>query len=479
MNVMTPKPSLREDQVADLAFYIANPKCMNLSDPGTGKTPSVCVWIYYLWAHHQVGSAWVMPKRLLKKNRDELIRFTNFREEDVVILDGTPKQIAKQIASGAKVFLMGFRRWALSWRQLPAFVKAVPVDEFHMGFKSATSAQTQELFRAFQYGRMEYFLPMTGTIIEGKLSSAYPAIHIIEPRYYANEQAFLYQHAIYDLDDKIIGWKNHDKLSAIFGRHAIRRTFASIYGEQEIVVIPEVVEMSKRQRDMYDEFHEKAVLELEKFYLDGTQPGVAFIRARQLMEHPNEFPDLTSPGQFIDVLPGEIPGKEELLEIHLEHHNDTGKPLILFSALVPQQRRLAQLLERYKRKFAVINGQVSQKQSDEADRAFRAGEITDLICSPKCASVGFNWQFCGNVEVDHMVFVSMDYNDTTFLQAVQRAIRGKRKIPLRVTTLEYADSLDQRIFSIVYRKSVDANKVDPTRPILQLSGFNKEYELMK
>ena len=475
---MTPKPTLREDQVADLAFYIANPKCMNLSDPGTGKTPSVCVWIYYLWTEHGVGTAWVMPKRLLKKNRDELLRFTHFAPEDVVILDGTPKQIEAQLNSGAKVFLMGFRRWALSWEQLPSYVKAVPVDEFHMGFKSATSAQTRELFRAFHTKRMEYFLPMTGTLIEGKLSSAYPAIHIIEPRYYANEQAFLYQHAIYDYNDKIIGWKNHEKLKAIFGRHAIRRTFASIYGEQEIVVIPEVVDMTPRQRKMYDEFHEKAILELEKFYLDGTQPGVAFIRARQLMEHPNEFPDLTNPGQFIDIMPGETPGKEELLEIHLEDHNNTGKPLIIFSALVPQQRRLAKLLDRYGRKYAIINGSVSQKESDEADRAFRAGEITDLICSPLCASVGFNWGFCGDVEVDHMIFVSCDYNDTTFLQAVQRAVRGKRTSPLRVTTLEYADSIDQRIFSIIYRKSVDAHKVDPTRPIIQLSGYNKEYENM-
>jgi Superfamily II DNA/RNA helicases, SNF2 family len=478
MNMVTPKPSLRDYQVADLAYYIANPKCMNLSDPGTGKTPSVCVWIYYLWTHHGVGTAWVMPKRLMKKNRDELLRFTNFTEDDVVIVDGSPSQVRKQLNSGAKVYLMGFRRWALSWRQLPKFVKAVPVDEFHMGFKSESSAQTQALFAAFECGQMEYFLPMTGTLVEGKLSSAYPAIKIIEPRYYANERAFLYQHAIYDLDDKIIGWKNHAKLSAIFGRHGIRRTFADIYGQQEIVVIPEVVEMSPHQRGMYDEFHEKAILELEKFYLDGTQPGVSFIRARQLMEHPNEFPDLTTPGQFIDIMPGEVPGKEELLEIHLEHHASTGTPFIIFSALVPQQRRLARLLDRFRVKYAVINGQVSQKESDEADRAFRAGEIDHLICSPKCASVGFNWQFCGKHEVDHMCFVSMDYNDTTFIQAVQRAIRGKREKPLRVTTLEYADSLDQRIFSIIYRKSVDAHKVDPTRPILQLSGYNKEYEMV-
>jgi SNF2 family DNA or RNA helicase len=430
---------------------------------------------YYLWTEEQVGTVWVMPKRLLKKNKRELHRFTRFVDEDVVIVDGTAKQVAQQLASGAKVFLMGFRRFALSWKQLPRYVKAVHVDEFHMGFKSANSAQTRALFEAFDIGGMEWFLPMTGTLIEGKLTSAYPAIRIIEPRYYASEKMFEYQHAIRDLDDKIIGWKNHAKLSTIFGRHFIRRTFAQVYGEQEIVHIPEVVEMHPRQREMYDKFHDEAVLDLERFYLDGTQPGVAFIRARQLMEHPNQFPDLTNPGTFFDVMPGDKPAKEELLEIHLADHENTGKPLIIFSSMVPQQRRVADMLGAIGFKYAIINGETPDKVSAQADLDFQDGKINALVCSPQCASVGFNWQFCGDQEVDHMIFMSTDFLDTTYLQARQRAIRGKRNSPLRITTMEYEDSLDQHIFGIIYRKSLDAHKVDPTRPIVQLSAYNKDY----
>jgi len=471
------KPSLRTDQIADLAFYIANKRCLNLSDAGTGKTPSVVVMQYYLWSELQVGTVWVQPKRLLDKNRREILRFTDFKEEDVVIVDGTPKQIEKMLKSGAKVFLMGFRRFALSWRGLPKYVKAVHVDEFHMGFKSAESAATQQLFAAMD-SRMEWFLPMTGTIISGKLTSAYPAIHVVEPRYYPSAEAFEYQHAIKDYDGKTIGWTGHGKLSAIFGRHAIRRTFESIHGKQEVVEIPEVVSMTARQREMYDEFHKEAVLELEKFFLDGSQPGVAFIRARQLMEHPNEFPDLTDIGHFVDVMPGEKPGKEELLEIHLEDHMNNGKPLIIFTPMIPQQQRIMAMLERRGIKFGLINGSVSTKVSDQADRDFCEGRIQVLLCSPQCASVGYNWQFNGEQEVDHIIFMTMDYNHDTYLQARQRAIRGKRTTPLRVSVFEYEDSADQHILGIVYRKSLDAHKVDPTMPIVQLSGYQKDYNLI-
>lgn len=477
MTIHVDKPTLREDQVADLAFYMMNERCMNLSDPGAGKTPSVVVFQYFLWNELQVGSAFVMPKRLLDKNRREILRFTDFKEEDVVILDGTPKKVDALLESGAKVFLMGFKRWALSWRRLPPYVKAVMIDEFHKGFKSPESQNTLSLFEAFRFGRMKYFLPMTGTLVSGKLTSAYPAIHIIEPRYYSNAKAFEYQHAIKDYEGNIIGWKNHDKLSTILSRHAIRRTFESIHGREDPIIIPEVVKMSPKQRVMYDKFHHEALLELDKFYLDGTQPGVGFLRARQLMEHPNRFPDLTNPGQFIDILPGEVPGKIELLDIHLDDHENSGSPLIIYTSMIPQQQMIADLLKRRGFKFGVINGSLSLKESDRIAKDFEEGRIDVILSSEECADVGFNWQYSGDREVSHIIFVSMGYLDTTFLQAIRRAIRGKRRTPLRVSVFEYEDSIDQHTLGIIYKKSVDANKVDPTRPILQLSGAEKNYSI--
>ena len=470
--------SLRDYQVADLAFYMANPKCLNLSDAGTGKTPSVCVMQWFMWSTHGIGTVWAQPKSLLKKNKKELLRFTEFEDEDIVIVDGTSKQVEKQLQSKTgKVFLMGFRRLTLSWRQLPSHVKSVHLDEMHMGYKSADSQASLALFRMFDTDRMTHFLGMTGTLIDGKLSSAYTAIRVIEPRYYLSSQNFENYHGVKDLEGKIVAWKNHEKLSKIFGRHAIRRSFVSVYGEQEVVHIPEMVDMEDKQRLYYDKFHDDAVLELEKFYLDGTQPGVAFTRARQLMEHPSEFPDLTEPGKFLDILNGDPTGKEERLKIHFEEHYLNEKPLIIFTPMRPQQARIAQLLKQHHLTFGMINGTLSRKQRDQASEDFEQGRIQVMLATELTASFGYNWQFSGTKEVDHVIFAALGFSDATFVQARQRAIRGKRQAPLRLTTLEYNDSIDQHIASIIYRKSKDANKVDPSRPILQLSGFERDYEL--
>ncbi len=470
--------ALRTDQIADLTVYIRDRKVLNLSDPGTGKTPPVCVMQWFRWNNEGRGTAWVMPKSLLRKNKRELHRFTHFKDNQVIILDGDAKEIKRLLALKAPVYLMGFRRFALSWRDLPSHIKAVDVDELHMGFKSADSQQTQALFESFRRGGMEDFIAMTGSIINGKLTSVYPAIHVVEPRYYDSAKAFEYYHAVYDWDEKIIGWQNHEKISKIFERHGIRRTFEQIHGKVKPVFMPEMAIMSPRQRTMYDKFKDEAILELDKFFLDGTQPGVAFIRARQLMEHPNEFPDLTTPGEFIDVMEGDVPMKEELLDVHLEHHASTGKPLVIFSSMRPQQVRIEQMLKKHGLKYGIINGDVPEKVRDEADLAFQKGEIQVIVCSPQCAAVGYNWQFCGDQELDHMIFMTLGYLDTEFSQAYKRAIRGKRNTPLRVTILEYEDSIDQHVMGIIYRKSVDAHTVDPTYDILQLSGFEKDYSIV-
>lgn len=532
-----PNVSLRDYQVADLSFYMRNQRCLNLSDPGTGKTPSVVVMQWWLWKVHGAGTAFVMPLSLLKKNRDEILRFTEFKEDEVTIVKGlkplsaAQKKLAETLLTwdhsrrpyelfgtqkvtfaallrdgvaredmtidedmlrartlvpyelakpgNTKVFLMGFDAYSTHWRALPDFVKAVHVDEIHKGYKGDSSARTQGFYESFQH-RMEWFIGMTGTLVSGRLDSAYPAIRIIEPRYYGSYKSFYWYHAIEDpFTGKLKAWRNHEKLSAIFGKHGIRRTFEMVYGKEAKVIIPEYVEMSEKQREIYDEFKDKAFLELDKFFLDGTQPGVNFIRARQIMEHPNVFPDLSTGEGTIDIMKGARPGKLERLDIHFEDHSRTGKPVIVYAALKPQQLQILELAESYGLKAAVINGDVTPKQRGEIDLAFREGRLNCVIASPAVADVGFNWQFCGDQEVDHMIFASLDFLDTTVLQAYRRAIRGKRGSPLRITVLLYENSLDNRITWIIYEKSVDANKVDPTQPIIKLFEHHVEEEVLK
>ena len=454
---------LRDYQVDDLGFYIANDRWMNLSDPGCGKTGSVCVFLEFLWTHRQCKTAWAQPKSLLNKNKEEIHEFTNLKDDEVVIIDGTPKQRQKQMESpNAKVFLMGFTRYADDWETLLALhpeINATIIDEVHMGFKGHKSKRTKSLMRSMR--KIKYFGVMSGTLIDGRLDTCYPSIHIIEPRYYASHFAFMMQHGIMDDMGNVVMWTAHDKLGRIFQKHSVRHKFDDVYGKQKYVVIVDWCEMHPKQKKAYDEFERDAVLELDEFLdniqndvLDGTEPGVKTIRCRQIMSHPETFKILNDK---------EITGKDEQLLVHVEDHKNTGQPLLVYAVLQPEQERLAILLEKQGLRVGLINGNTPSKKRNEYDIQFRKGELDVIVGSPETCAVGYNWG-----HIDHVIFASIDYKNTNFTQGLRRAIRGKRAKPLRVTVLAYNNRVEKSTFHIVNAKSKHLNKVDSSYEVLTI-----------
>jgi SNF2 family DNA or RNA helicase len=457
-------------------------RCANLSDPGTGKTPPTCVYLAHIWQDYGYRTMFVMPKSLLKKNKDEILKFTWLTEDDVVIYDGTPKQREKiRKNSNAKIWLMGFRRFADEWADLkrlhPSF-NMICVDEIHMGFGGWESNQTKQLKRALGDLRGQHyirkFIALTGTLIDGRLDTAYPTIHIIDPWYYGSLEAFKAIHAIEDFDGTVVAWKNHERLAQILGRHTIKRTFAETYGENEIISHTEMVPMAKRQREVYKEWEDAGLVELEDRFMstEGVE-AVHSIRCRQIMAHPEEVDlpvEYDEDGHPIrwetyNLLgKTERTGKDEALLVHLADHKNSGSPFIIFGTFQREVDRIAQLCRDQGFRVGKIHGGVSGKRRSDIDEAFQAGELDCVVATAATASVGFNWG-----HVDHVIFASLDYKDSNFIQARRRAERGTRETPLRVTILMYENAaVEDRVFEIVEKKSLDAHKVDPTVEKLNL-----------
>jgi len=551
---MTDIPQLREKQVEQLAFYIRNPKCLDLSDPGTGKTPPCCVYAYMMWARGERKTLWSMPKSLLKKNLKELCRFTEFQVsndkkytpgDDVAIMrtdraaltkdwtgptidstrrvaswrlkDGTMTHeikaaegrkfwysdgmgnalalrtgkpaglavggpgwyqvdplfgpdgvtpvkeyidvpdtfkdlIAAYAADGVKAFICTYAFMSAHWERLLAAAPNIDlllVDELHMGYGGLDSKQTESFYHVNRH--VSRFVGMTGTLINGSLQTAFPAIHVIEPRYYGGRRGFMFEHAaLVDDYDRVIVWKNEDKLSKIIEKHSIRRTFEEVYGEEDVVFQTEYVEMDEKVREKYDEFEEQAMLELEDGrVLDGTMAGVNQIRCRQLFSHPETM----ALGKIEKWTP-----KDERIIVHLSG----GQKTLIFASLQPEQERLQRLCEELGLRVALINGNVPGKAREAIDEAFQRGELDVIVASGPTVAVGYNWE-----AFDLVLFASIDFMDVNILQAYRRASRGSRTKTLYVVFLRYEDcKVEDRMYAIVTAKSQLANRVDPTRRVL-------------
>lgn len=436
---------LRPYQSAHLAFHLANERSLNLSSPGTGKTPTACLYIQYLVQNQGINVAFIMPKSLFKKNYDELLNFTTLTENEIAIVDDTPKKRDKIYnREGVRVFLMGFDCFSNEWQKLPN-LGGVVVDEFHMGYKTNDSKRTQNFYRAMK--KAKYFLGMTGTLIDGRLSSAYPAIRVIEPRYYRDYKQFLWQHAVMDEWGTVQMWTNHAKIKRILQRHAVAMTFEEAYKDSpKPIIIPEKCQLAMQHRKYYEEFEEKALLELEDEYLtDSGSGGVHQMRCRQILEAP-ESVGITNKFEL---------GKDEMLKVHLEDAKNDGKPLLIFSCFTAEQERIKTLCEKeYGFKVGLINGSVSGTKRAQIDADFKAGKLDIVVGSPETMAVGFNWE-----HVDTVIFVSIDYKDSNWKQAIQRADRGTRKYPLKVYRLYYPVRVEARLWDIIKTKQEDSRKV--------------------
>lgn len=518
-----PEYELRQYQVENLGVAIAMKKHLDLSHPGTGKSGTASMLAYYHWARRGRKTLYAMPQSLLRNNRTKMLQFTDFAPKDVEILtsdhapltkswkgptkfknkrvrslkirvtppvgkpyitheramtaedrllphdtipgpDGKPQvqkgytepEEVKDLiaASEAKVFMVTFafvrEHWEHMLRTHPD-IDLFLVDEAHLGYKRPDSQATHSMWFINQH--VENFYPMTGSLPDGQLDSLYPILHAIEPRYYGSHQGFLDKHAVFiDERGRVHGWKETEDLKAILQRHSTCRTFTECYGEEPVVFFHELVEVTDKVRAEYDRFHDEAMLELEDgAVLDGTLPGVNIIRARQILAHP----------ETMGLAKDEVTGKDERLKIFANE----GQKMVVFAALKPEQRRCVSVLENEGLRVGLINSDVPKKDRDKIDLAFRQGHLDVVVASGPTAGVGYDWE-----HADHVVFVSVDYQDVNFLQAYRRASRGTRTTPLRVTSLEYEDTIDRRLYQICSEKSALANQVDETRTVLSFTG---------
>ncbi len=443
-----PGLSLRPYQAQQLAFHIAHSRSLNLSDPGVGKTPVAALYSWWVASRINQATVWIQPTSLNEKNKEEILNFSKFKEHEVQIVQGTPAERQQIYRHRPKVLLITPETFGREWRKILEHqqVGAVVTDEHHKSYASNNSKRTEQWYFAMRH--IPRFLGMTGTIIAGRYNTLYPAIHVIEPRYYLTEVSFTSEHAILDGFGNICGWRNDGKLRAILANHSVRTTFEEAYGpEAKIIFPPEHCEMSPRQAAMYKDLEDKALIELEDRFVDAALPGVNAIRARQVLGCPEVFE------------PNCVAGRDASMALHFDNPGN----FAVFSCFPAEVERMSRLATQAGRRSAFMHGGVPAAQRANIDQVFREGRLDTVCATIEVAGQGFNWH-----HLDDIFYLSMDYKDDGFFQSYRRGIRGQRSKPLRIHILNHNSRIENRILEVIERKSREANAVDQSREVLSL-----------
>lgn len=440
---------LRPHQVETLKFYAANKNCLNRSEPATGKTAPSCVMAKYVNDNENGSTVFVMPKSLLIKNEEEITNWTGLK---TLIYRGQPT-LTKWKGETYDVILTTADTLSKHidhiLKMLSKRLGLMIADETHLYWSSANAKRTQFILSFAR--KVPRNLWLTGTVIRGRLDSAYPVIQMIEPRYYGNHASFMNQHAVKDpFTSEVLGWCNESKINAILNNHSVNYLFRDVYGDPDFVYLPTHVEINEKHQKYYKEFEQFANLELDDdSVLYATEAGVQTLRCRQILANP-------------EVLGLKIPeyGKDEWIFENLL--NGDYQKVVLFSALQGEQVRLARKAEERGFKVGLINGTVSSDKRGQIDKAFRDGDLQVIVASPTTAGVGLNWHNC-----EVAAFVSIDYMDDNITQATFRFIRGKRDKTIPIYLLRYKNTIEDKIYGIVQQKSELAARADSSRKPLR------------
>lgn len=432
---------LRDYQKKDLEFALSRDRSANFSEAGTGKSPTFSMYIYMRYLIDGCKTVFIMPGGIMKKNQEDVCNWSGWDETEVVIVKGDKnKRLEIYKRDEIKCFIISADTFGKEWQILlenqPA-INCCVIDETHLLYISQASKRTQSLYAASR--KIRFFLMNTGTPLNGRFSAVYPTLAIIEPRFYMNYQNFLNYHAVYDQFGRIVAWSRADKLRKALQMISVRHTFKECYPNSKgYMLFYEKAEMDENLKKNYDVLKVEALLELEDQNLDCSNPCVKAMRCRQLL----------SCAESMNLeLKCDNSGKDDLLRVHLETAKQEGSRILIFSVFQAEQERIRKICEDMGLRTGLINGSVSNQKRGEIDVAFRNHKLDVVIASPKTASIGFNFGFAKEV-----IFVSMDYQDSSFEQGIQRLDRGQRENAIPVYIIGYKSDVERKIMNIIKRK---------------------------
>lgn len=439
---------LRDYQKDDLNKVLQNDRYCLFSDPGTGKTAVFCMAIKLRYELYGSKTVLIVPNALFKKTQEDVVEWTEWCEEEVAIVSGTPlkrQEIYKN--KNIRCFIISANTFGKEYNQLYDFepeINQIVVDEMSYIYKSHDSQRTQALYSSSV--KIKYIILCTGTPVSGRYNSAYPILALCAPLAYGTYKTFMNYHAVYSNMGFLIGWKNPLRLAEILKKIGVRHTFSEVYkNSPEDILILEKCELDSNVKNAYLDLERDALLELEDEMLDARNPAVKAIKCRRLLAEPESF-------NLVDK--EKENGKDEVLKIHFQTAIDSKSQIIVFASFVGEQERIANLAADMGLRVGLINGSVSDKVRGEVDKGFRDKNIDVIVANPTCSGVGFNWQSASEI-----IFADLNYDDSEYIQAKRRGNRGTRTVPLRIYILTYGTKIEKRIMKILSRKRNEFNAV--------------------
>lgn len=447
------KPYKHQTETVD--FIHANGgRCMIGSDPGTGKT--YCV-LTYINTHNRPAPgeyiAVLAPKSICEAAwADDAAKFT----PDLPLFVGLGSR-AKKVAAIKKareiggVVVTNYDAVDVLLDEVPGLVGLV-VDE-STAYKNRNAKRTKAILKLAKLPSVRMAIPMSGTPTPQTVMDIWSQMEIARPGFlpmYRKLQQELQTPVAQPVGGRsVILWK--DKPDAnLWLSTAIEPVFIR-YAKDECLDLPEQsthtkqVSLTKQLRELYTQFKNKAVLELQTGDVDAVNAAVL---AQKLLQISSGF--AYGEGGKVHNL---SPERYELVMDLVAERDCT----VVACPLSAQIDALQAMAEARGLRHARIDGAVSPTERTEVTRGFQNGDYDVLFCNPKAAGHGLTFTRSRTI-----IWVSPTFSSELFLQFNARIDRIGQQHKNEVILIQAKDTYEEKAYALL------TGKVDRQLDLLEL-----------
>ena len=305
-------------------------------------------------------------------------------------------------------------------------INMVAVDEIHR-CKNLTTQQGQGLLQL----QPTFRIGMTGTPL---MNSPLDLFAILKWLGYQRYGFWSYKEhfCITDYWGKVVGYRNIDQLRGQLGSIMLRRTKGEVLDLPEKTYVSEYVELTKEQRDLYNEVIEDAMYSDE---IDAQQCILAtYLKLRQVSGGIGQFSTIkTNP-------------KLDRLEQIVEEAVYSGTKVIVYSNWVEGLRPAIERLQKYNP--VVITGETKDADRQAIVNRFQNDPEVKVIIGT-IGAMGTGLTLTAATEV---VFLDEPWTNATKEQACDRAHRIGTRSAVTIHTIMSHGTYDEDVHNIVLGK---------------------------
>lgn len=440
-------PYLRDFQIKDIIKMVKSGNLLNANTMGLGKTLETIVTLDIL---NSKLNLIICPKSVRSSWKNELIKWLSIPEDDINIIEGTPKQRKEKVKNFKKYNIINYELLRNHTDETMKALRktkwdAVVCDEAHR-IKGRKSKQT----KGVKLLKAKYKFALTGTPIQNRPDDLWSILHWLDS-YWSGGSYWRFVETFCEVEENFFGKEikgltqneyNQKALRNILSEVMIRRTNDESLPDK--IEIPIFLEASNKHSEIYKQLTENIIIELqEKEIVLINSALTRLIRLQQCTSNPGKFNIKENP-------------KFEFIKDLIEDNPD--KKIIVFSRFKETINELEDYL-----KVSTVKLTGDTKNRDKIIKKFQDNKnIRAFLATIGAAGEGIDGlQKASNT----IVFIDKDWSPAKNQQAIGRLVRQGQKNKVIVYDLKIENTIDLYVENLLNKKIDDIVRLLKNLPV--------------